>query len=107
SPRFVHGPLEVPGGSVPAFPLAVVTRVGRRETRRVAAAVVGPIAAAAGKRLAIRRESESTNPIAMPWQRPSQTTGDHIPQPNGFVADGCKVRDIGPEDRGRVQVGVG
>src|SRR5262249_30173761 len=68
SPRCGHGPFEVPGGSVPEYPLAVAARVGRGEMRGVAPAVVGPIATAAGDGLTVRREGQGTNPIAMPFQ---------------------------------------
>src|SRR5262249_15967962 len=98
APRLVDGPLELAGGNVPEFPLALAPRVAPREMSRIAPAMVGPIAAAAGDRLAIRREGEGTNPIAMPFQRPSQTTGGHVPQPNRFVgAAAGKQRVIGRE----------
>src|SRR5262249_12300715 len=72
APRFGDGPLELAGGNVPEFPLALATRVAPRKISRITPAVVGPIAAAAGDRLAIGREGEGTNPIAVPFQRPSQ-----------------------------------
>src|SRR5262249_5928105 len=65
APRLIDGPLERSGGDVPELPLALATGIGPREMSRIAPAVAGPITAAAGDRLTIRRKGERTNPIAV------------------------------------------
>src|SRR5262249_53981951 len=85
SPRLVDGPLEFAGGRVPELPLALATRVGHRLISQVAPAVAGPVAAAAGGRLAVRRKGKGANPVAIPFQRLPQATAGHVPQPNRFV----------------------
>src|SRR5262249_14918810 len=49
SPRLVGGPQELAGGGIPDLPLALATRIGSLEVRRIAPAVVSPIAAPAGE----------------------------------------------------------
>src|SRR5262249_55336929 len=101
APRLVDCPLEVAGGHVPKFPLALATRVAPREIRGVAPAGVGPIAAARGDRLAVRCEGERTNPVAVSYQGSPQTTGRHVPEPNGFVgAAAGQQRAVGREGEG-------
>src|SRR5262249_6436327 len=68
APRLVDGPLEAALCSIPQFPLPLAARVAPRDISRIVPAMIGPIAAAAGDRLPIRREGEGTNPITMPLQ---------------------------------------
>src|SRR5215467_4094446 len=88
SSRLADGPLQAARGGIPDLALTLVTRIGFSEVLCIAPAVLSPIAASAGDRLAVGREGEGANPIAMPFQRFSQTAGGHIPQSNRFVAAG-------------------